>query len=330
MSSPTLPPFIIIGENIHTSRVVRARRQPRSARPPSGQPAVRVPLDDGEALLPVSRRSIQDTREFASGRVKHVMAAVLEGDGQRSRCRHRRGLRALDGGSPDRRRRGVSRPQRRRGLARRRRPPRGDGLARPGRSGRSSTVPLSIDSSDSSVMAVGLEPRRTRRWAGGGATAAQLGGGRPRRTCLRLAAERGSPGRPVLDRGDDADRHRGADGPRDRDDRDGGRPRAALARPARRPAGHPDRRRRRWRARPTSRRSASSARATDRRSTSPAACRTCRSGCRRAGSSATSSWTCASLAGQDSGIVDPVAADIARALVAGPRVGEPTGWRRTC
>jgi hypothetical protein len=76
-ASDAPPPFIVIGENIHTSRVVRADGN-RIGRSASGQPAVRVPVDGGEALLPVAA-AIQDTREFRSGRVKHVMAAVLEG-----------------------------------------------------------------------------------------------------------------------------------------------------------------------------------------------------------------------------------------------------------
>ena len=79
MTSPTRPhPFIVIGENIHTSRVVR-RDGVRVGTTAAGQPAVRVPLPGGgEGLLPVPR-IIRETREFASGRVKHVMTAVLEG-----------------------------------------------------------------------------------------------------------------------------------------------------------------------------------------------------------------------------------------------------------
>lgn len=78
MSSPTPPPFIVIGENIHTSRVVR-RDGVRIGETPAGDAAVRVPLPDGgEGLLAV-QPAIRDTREFAAGRVKHVMAAVLEG-----------------------------------------------------------------------------------------------------------------------------------------------------------------------------------------------------------------------------------------------------------
>ena len=78
MSAPEpAPVFTIIGENIHTSRVVR-RDGVRIGETATGQPAVRVPLDGGEAMLPVAP-DIQATREFGAGRVKHVMAAVHEG-----------------------------------------------------------------------------------------------------------------------------------------------------------------------------------------------------------------------------------------------------------
>lgn len=76
--SQSARPFTIIGENIHTSRVVR-RDGARIATLPDGRAAVRVPTGPGsEALLPVPD-SVQNTREFVSGRVKHVMTAVLEG-----------------------------------------------------------------------------------------------------------------------------------------------------------------------------------------------------------------------------------------------------------
>lgn len=77
MSTPT-PPFIVIGENIHTSRVVK-RDGVRIGATAAGDAAVRVPLPDGgEGLLAV-QPAIRDTREFSAGRVKHVMAAVYEG-----------------------------------------------------------------------------------------------------------------------------------------------------------------------------------------------------------------------------------------------------------
>jgi hypothetical protein len=75
---PILPrSFVVIGENIHTSRVVR-RDGVRIGSLPDGRPAVRVPIDGGEGLLPVPA-VVQETREFEAGRVKHVMTAVLEG-----------------------------------------------------------------------------------------------------------------------------------------------------------------------------------------------------------------------------------------------------------
>jgi hypothetical protein len=76
--STSTPPFIVIGENIHTSRVVK-RDGVRIGETADGEVAVRVPLPDGgEGLLPV-QPIIRDTREFAAGRVKHVMVAVHEG-----------------------------------------------------------------------------------------------------------------------------------------------------------------------------------------------------------------------------------------------------------
>lgn len=76
--SETPRPFTIIGENIHTSRVVRRDGQ-RMGTTADGRPAVRVPTSEGrETLLPVPE-IIQETREFTAGRAKHVMAAVLQG-----------------------------------------------------------------------------------------------------------------------------------------------------------------------------------------------------------------------------------------------------------
>jgi 5-methyltetrahydrofolate--homocysteine methyltransferase len=78
LSPSSTPPFIVIGENIHTSRVVK-RDGVRMAETPAGDAAIRVPLPDGDEGLLVVQPLIRDTREFASGRVKHVMTAVLEG-----------------------------------------------------------------------------------------------------------------------------------------------------------------------------------------------------------------------------------------------------------
>jgi cobalamin-dependent methionine synthase I len=163
--SEPLASFVVIGENIHTSRVVRADGS-RIAQTTSGHPAVRVPVDGGEALLPVAS-VIQDTREFRSGRVKHVMAAVHEGmtsgpDAEIAATYVRwMAARQIAGGaryldlnvdeiSPD-----------------------VDGRLEAMAwlvkvVGPVSTVPISIDSSDSAVMSVGLE-LHDPGWAGGAA-----------------------------------------------------------------------------------------------------------------------------------------------------------------
>jgi 5-methyltetrahydrofolate--homocysteine methyltransferase len=73
------PPFIIIGENIHCTRVVR-RDGARAGVGTDGRPALRFPDGTGgEALLPLPG-SIVESSEFATnGRIKHVMAAVRVG-----------------------------------------------------------------------------------------------------------------------------------------------------------------------------------------------------------------------------------------------------------
>ena len=72
-------PFIIIGENIHTSRVVK-REGARGGVAPDGRPGVRFPDGEGgEAWVPLPV-SIIESKEFeSSGRIKHVMAAVRVG-----------------------------------------------------------------------------------------------------------------------------------------------------------------------------------------------------------------------------------------------------------
>ena len=152
------------------------RRRARGPRPAA---------DDGEGLLPCRRRS-SDTREFAAGRVKHVMAAVLEGVTGGPDADLARDLRPLDGGAPDRRRRRVPGPQRRRVLAGRRRPPRGDGLAGRGSSGRCRACRC-------------RSTRRTRRsWRSGSTSSTRLGRRRARRcsTRPRPTGRRAGHGRP--------------------------------------------------------------------------------------------------------------------------------------
>lgn len=182
------PSFIVIGENIHTSRVVR-RDGARIAETPDGTPAVRVPTSDGEALLPVST-TIIETREFAAGRVKHVMAAVLEGmtggpDADLAATYVRwMAARQIAGGaayldinvdeiSPD-----VD--------------GRLDALAwLVSVVGPASGVPLSIDSSDSAVMSVALD-LLDPAWAAG-APPLLNSAAADRTDVLPMAAERGCP-----------------------------------------------------------------------------------------------------------------------------------------
>ena len=184
----TSRPFIIIGENIHTSRVVR-RDGARVGTTTSGQAAVRVPMGDAEALLPVPK-VVRETREFNSGRVKHVMVAVLEGmangpDAEIAATYVRwMAARQIAGGaayldinvdeiSPD-----VS--------------GRLEAMAwLVGVVGPATTVPLAIDSSDSAVMAVGLD-LYDRAW-GGGAPPLLNSAAADRLDVLGMAAERGSP-----------------------------------------------------------------------------------------------------------------------------------------
>ena len=189
MSSPTPPAFIVIGENIHTSRVVK-RDGARIGETAGGDAAVRVPLPDGGEGLLVVQPSIRDTREFASGRVKHVMAAVLEGvtggpDADLAATYVRwMAARQIAGGasyldinvdeySPD-----------------------VDGrLAAMAWLvpivGPVSSVPLSIDSSDSAVMQVGLD-LVDPAWGGGGAPLLNSAAA-DRVDVLGMAADRGSP-----------------------------------------------------------------------------------------------------------------------------------------
>jgi hypothetical protein len=182
-------PFIVIGENIHTSRVVK-RDGVRIGETADGDAAVRVPLPDGgEGLLAVQGQ-IRDTREFAAGRVKHVMAAVLEGvsggpDAELAKTYVRwMAARQIAGGasyldlnvdeySPD-----------------------VDGRLAAMTwlvpvVGPVSSVPLSIDSSDSAVMEVGLD-LVDPAWAGGGKPLLNSAAA-DRQDVLDLAVTRGCP-----------------------------------------------------------------------------------------------------------------------------------------
>jgi 5-methyltetrahydrofolate corrinoid/iron sulfur protein methyltransferase len=188
LSTLTPPPFIVIGENIHASRVVR-RDGARIGETPSGEPCVRVPMDGGESLLAVPP-IVRDTREFASGRVKHVMVAIVEGmtngpDADIAAAYMRwMAARQIAGGaayldinvdevSPDVEDRLTAMAWLVRVI------------------GPITTVPLSIDSSDSAVMTVGLD-MYDPTW-GGGAPALLNSAAADRVEVLGMAAERGSP-----------------------------------------------------------------------------------------------------------------------------------------
>ena len=72
-------PFIIIGENIHCSRVVK-REGARGGIAPDGRPGVRFPDGEGGEAWVLLPASIVESKEFSSSeRIKHVMAAVRVG-----------------------------------------------------------------------------------------------------------------------------------------------------------------------------------------------------------------------------------------------------------
>lgn len=67
--------FFVIGENIHTTRVV-LRKGKLVETLPDGQEAVRYSTAAGETRhLPIPK-SVQDRQDFQEGRVKHVMVAI--------------------------------------------------------------------------------------------------------------------------------------------------------------------------------------------------------------------------------------------------------------
>ena len=74
-------PFIVIGENIHATRVVLRGGAARRRRSPDGRPALPFTDESGaERLLPVPDAAL-DGPEGPKQRVKHVKAAVLAGMG---------------------------------------------------------------------------------------------------------------------------------------------------------------------------------------------------------------------------------------------------------
>jgi hypothetical protein len=165
ITRPDGTPFYVIGENIHCSRVVK-REGVRMGALPDGRPAVKVPTDEGERLLPVPDRII-DTNDFRQGRVKHVMVAVRHGlDGTEFAelgARYVRWIaaRQVAGGADwlD-----VNVDEIDHEVA-----PRLDAMAWVVRAvGPTAAVPLSLDSSDPSVIEAGIRAL-DRSWAGGAA-----------------------------------------------------------------------------------------------------------------------------------------------------------------
>jgi 5-methyltetrahydrofolate--homocysteine methyltransferase len=72
-------PFIIIGENIHCTRVVK-RDGARGGVAPDGRPGVRFPDGSGgETWLPLPDSILESSEFTGSARIKHVMAAVRQG-----------------------------------------------------------------------------------------------------------------------------------------------------------------------------------------------------------------------------------------------------------
>ena len=182
--------FIIIGENIHCTRVVK-REGVRGGVAPDGRPGVRFPDGDGgEAWVPLPQ-SIIESKEFAgSARIKHVMAAVRQGlaGGAEADVAARyvawMAQRQIDGGadyldlnvdeiSPEM----EGRREAMQWLV--------------AAVGPVSSVPLAIDSSDAAVLEAGLDAIGAA-WAGG-ATPMVNSASTERPEVLELVADRGTP-----------------------------------------------------------------------------------------------------------------------------------------
>lgn len=182
--------FIIIGENIHCSRVVK-RDGARGGVAPDGRPGVRFPDGEGgEAWLPLPA-SIIESKEFeTSARIKHVMAAVRQGlaGGAEADVAARyvawMAQRQIDGGadyldlnvdeiSPDT----SGRLEAMRWLV--------------AAVGPVSSVPLAVDSSDAAVLEAGLDAVEPA-WAGGAAPMVNSAS-TERPEVLELVKERGTP-----------------------------------------------------------------------------------------------------------------------------------------
>ena len=181
--------FIIIGENIHCSRVVK-REGIRGGVAPDGRPGVRFPDEDGESWVPLPD-SILESNEFTtSERIKHVMAAVRQGlaGGAEAAAAARyvawMAQRQIDGGADyldlnvDEISADVSgRLEAMQWLV--------------AAVGPASSVPLSIDSSDAAVLEAGLDAIDPG-WADG-ATPMLNSASTERPDVLDLVKERGTP-----------------------------------------------------------------------------------------------------------------------------------------
>jgi 5-methyltetrahydrofolate--homocysteine methyltransferase len=67
--------FVIIGENIHTTRIIR-RPSPRLVDDEHGEPAIAFTDEQGERRLLSIPEEERRTQEYEEGRVKHVRAAI--------------------------------------------------------------------------------------------------------------------------------------------------------------------------------------------------------------------------------------------------------------
>ena len=80
------PPFIVIGENIHCTRVVPAKSRRVVARPDGGAAIAYVSAAGEPRELPLTP-ALMAGQDYREGRVKHVMLAIQAGmsDGETER-----------------------------------------------------------------------------------------------------------------------------------------------------------------------------------------------------------------------------------------------------
>lgn len=183
-------PFVIIGENIHCTRVVK-RDGARGGVTPDGQPGVRFPDGAGGEAWLVLPESMLSSAEFTtSRRIKHVMAAVRQGLAGGPQTEPARAYvawmaaRQIEGGADylDLNVDEIDASVEGRVAAM-------IWLVRA--VGPASSVPLCIDSSDAVVLRAGLDAIDPA-WAGG-ATAMLNSASSERPDVLDICAERGTP-----------------------------------------------------------------------------------------------------------------------------------------